>query len=481
MTAPQQIERVALVELHEHPRNARRHDVPVIARSLEGLGQYRPIVVNRGTYTGRPNEILAGHGTVKAAAALAWPTIDCAFVDVDETTATNILLVDNRASDLAEYDDRLLVELLSTLDDLALTGYDPDDYDELVRGLQEFDPNVLDVDEGDDDLDETAPVPFSDDLIVQSAYEFWREQRFPYPTTARHEALQQINKLARTRTESLRNTNTAYGVPDRYHPNRFDVEIPGKIPPVEAFKSDEKLLHVMELLVESATPITASSVRSVLGYVRGAQCAANFRPGFALLLLRTYAPENGIWLDTSAGFGGRLVAFAASQLSRYIGIDPSSQSNIGNHAMARDLLIDDRVTLIQQPAEDVSVRELGGGESCDFAFTSPPYFGKERYTDEPDQSFKRYPTGESWRDGFLLPTMQLQFAALKPGAVSVVNIADVTIKNETYPLVHWATSCAKAAGFEHERTDEFPLPRVPGQGEASERFEPVLIFRKPRG
>lgn len=150
-TQPQQIERVPLDELHEHPRNARQHDLAVISASLDGLGQYRPIVVNRGSKTGRPNEILAGHGTVKAAAALGWPTIDVGWVDVDETTATNILLVDNRASDLAEYDDRLLVELLASLDDIALTGYSESDYDDLVRSLGEIDEGALDA--GDADVD----------------------------------------------------------------------------------------------------------------------------------------------------------------------------------------------------------------------------------------------------------------------------------------------------------------------------------------
>lgn len=155
MSAPlQETARVPLVELHEHPRNARQHDLAVISRSLDGIGQYRPIVVNRGTKTGRPNEILAGHGTVKAATALGWTGIDVAFVDVDDVTATNILLVDNRASDLAEYDDRLLVELLASLDDIALTGYSESDYDDLVRSLGDIEEGALDA--GDADVDENG-------------------------------------------------------------------------------------------------------------------------------------------------------------------------------------------------------------------------------------------------------------------------------------------------------------------------------------
>lgn len=479
MTTAAQSARVPIDELHEHPRNARRHDLDVITRSLDKLGQYRPIVVNRGTLTGRPNEILAGHGTVRAAKALGWREVDAVFHDVDDETATNILLVDNRASDLASYDESLLLDLLQGMDDYSITGYSQSDFDALVEQFGDADmPELGDVDESDE-LDETLPPIYSTESIIDIAYDYWRAQPFPFPTLTRHEILQQVNRLARTRTSSLRSTVTAYGVPDKYHPHRFSTPIPGKATPVESFARDERLRHALKLLADQHTTITANSLRSVLGYVRGTQCAANFRPGFALLLVRTYAPERGVWLDTSTGFGGRLVAFAASQLDGYIGIDPSTPTFDGNVQMVRDLDIADRVSLIKKPAEDVTLAELGGRETVDFAFTSPPYFAKEMYSDEPTQSYQRYKTGDSWRDNFLLPTLALQFAALKSGAVSVVNIADVKIKNDVYPLERWAVECAKAVGFKHEATEKFPLPRVPGQGEASERFEPVLVFRKP--
>ena len=47
-------------------RNARQGDVGVIMGSLKAHAQYRPIVVNLGTYTGRPNEVLAGNHTLQA-------------------------------------------------------------------------------------------------------------------------------------------------------------------------------------------------------------------------------------------------------------------------------------------------------------------------------------------------------------------------------------------------------------------------------
>jgi ParB-like chromosome segregation protein Spo0J len=67
-----------------------------------------------------------------AARELGWEEIDASFVDVSDEEATRIVLVDNRTSDLATYDDELLAELLEGLGDLAGTGFDDQALDELL-------------------------------------------------------------------------------------------------------------------------------------------------------------------------------------------------------------------------------------------------------------------------------------------------------------------------------------------------------------
>lgn len=57
----------AVAELSTFERNPRRGDVAAIAESLTRHGQYRPIVVNAGSLTGRVNEVLAGNHTLLAA------------------------------------------------------------------------------------------------------------------------------------------------------------------------------------------------------------------------------------------------------------------------------------------------------------------------------------------------------------------------------------------------------------------------------
>jgi hypothetical protein len=116
---------------HFH-RNPRKGDVQAVAESLEKLGQFKPIIVNRGTITGRRNEVLAGNHTLKAAKQLGWANIDADFVDVDEDTAAKIVLADNRTADRATYDNAELLGLIQELPDTDGTGYTGDDIQDLL-------------------------------------------------------------------------------------------------------------------------------------------------------------------------------------------------------------------------------------------------------------------------------------------------------------------------------------------------------------
>lgn len=117
---------VAIDSIRAHPSNPRRGDVAVIAESLTHHGQYRPIVVHKGT-----SHILAGNHTWRAAKSLGWKKIAVTWVDCTEQDAARILLADNRAADLATYDDGALAELLRSLPDLDGTGFDRYDLERL--------------------------------------------------------------------------------------------------------------------------------------------------------------------------------------------------------------------------------------------------------------------------------------------------------------------------------------------------------------
>lgn len=129
-----------LSDLRLFHKNARKGNVEAIKKSIIANGVFRTIVVNRGTFTGRTNEVLCGNHSVKALRDLGRETVPVALVDVDDDQATRIVLADNKVSDDATYDVDLLTSVLSDLDDLEGTGYTQDDLDKLLNGLEDGDP-----------------------------------------------------------------------------------------------------------------------------------------------------------------------------------------------------------------------------------------------------------------------------------------------------------------------------------------------------
>ena len=169
--------------LNPYYKNPRRGDVGIIKESLEANGQFRPIVVNRGTLTGRPNEILGGNHTWKAAVELGATEIAATWVDCDDQDAAKIVAVDNRSNDQAWYDEVELAALLSTIaiDDPTLvgTGYNIDDLEDLYMKLEPPTLDALEEEFGKPDKSDTwptirLPVPrglFNDFAVLLNSYE----------------------------------------------------------------------------------------------------------------------------------------------------------------------------------------------------------------------------------------------------------------------------------------------------------------------
>lgn len=291
--------------------------------------------------------------------------------------------------------------------------------------------------------------------------------------------MHEIQKLAEIEGKTLLTTPVAYQVADSFHKHRFHASANGMSSPFASFNDDKKLRKAIKLELKLANKprIFAGGMMTL---VNGTQACSNFRPGFACYLYREYCPDNATVLDTSTGYGGRLIGAVASQkVSRYIGIDPNVPTFEANQKMIADLKLDQLMSfeLYNLPAEDVPTEPLY--EVCDFSFTSPPYFAKEIYSQDDTQSWKRYATGDAWRDGFLKKMLALTFSSLKPGSTAIVNIASVKLKGKTYPLDQWTVECGVSVGFEHVDTAQFPMQSRFGKGMEKEvAVEPVIIFKK---
>lgn len=126
-----EIKDVPLSDLKAYKGNPRVGNIQAIAESLEVNKQYKPIVVNK-----KDNAILAGNHTWLAAKSLGWETISVAYVDVDDDSASKIVLADNRTNDLATYDTETLSSLLQSLDNPKGTGYNEQDVSLILDAVE---------------------------------------------------------------------------------------------------------------------------------------------------------------------------------------------------------------------------------------------------------------------------------------------------------------------------------------------------------
>ena len=209
---------------------------------------------------------------------------------------------------------------------------------------------------------------------------------------------------------------------------------------------------------------------------------SNFRPLVAKTIYDRYL-NGGDTLDPSMGYGGRLLGFLLATYgnlfntsSRYFGVDPLVASCKGNKKMAEFFKSDDKVRIFNTPMEDFDISLLDNARIT-LAFTSPPYFKNEIYSEDETQSSNRYKDYDSWLTEFWSVVVQKVYQVLQPKGMFVVNIADVLIKGTVYPLVADTDSIAKETGFVKVGVQHI---KYPGFGEHLDKIktEPVLFYQK---
>ncbi|MCG3133820.1 MAG: hypothetical protein HMLKMBBP_01085 [Planctomycetes bacterium] len=132
-----------IASLREDPQNARKHDrrnLDAISKSLAEFGQRKPVVaLADGT-------VIAGNGTLAAAKALGWTEIAVATFE-DDARARAYAIADNRAGELASWDDELLAAALSGVDESlrAACGFSTAELERLLRssGGGQGDPDAI--------------------------------------------------------------------------------------------------------------------------------------------------------------------------------------------------------------------------------------------------------------------------------------------------------------------------------------------------
>ena len=454
-----------LVPWDRNPRARMDEGSSRLASTIGAVGWGADVLVQKGT-----RRIIGGHLRVMAARKLGLEVVPCKVLDVDDERASQIALADNRASEFAEWDHRSLADLLDEMDPARRQsiGWDEGDLANLLAELAPKPDRVL-VRGGD---------VFTLEQQVDEAFAHYRRTGFPWYEVPLFEQMREINRLAALEGEELARSLLAHHVADVYHRHRADAAAAGMRPLVQAFQDDVALKKACFRELKRGGNALPGTLIPILGLTNGTQACSNFRPGFAAALYREFGEIGGTVLDPCTGYGGRLVGWIASKLGgKYIGVDPSTKTHKANLRLADALGRSEEVSLSCVPFEDWNPADLRG--RVGFAFTSPPYFSRERYSDEDTQSWVRYPGFDDWITGFLRPLMTGTFASLAAGGRFALNVADASVGKDRYPIAEASVRCGAAAGFILEERREFSL-RGPSMG-MERKPEPVFVFRKPAG
>ena len=180
--------------------------------------------------------------------------------------------------------------------------------------------------------------------------------------------------------------------------------------------------YVRKLLKYGKSP---NDMRSMFAFVGAGYCS-NFRPATAKTIYELYGKGNCKVLDTSSGFGGRLLGFfTAKNTAEYVGIDPNTADSCNKFIefMQMRFGINKKAYVNRIGSEDFTVENYPQYENYfDISFTSPPYFDTEKYSDSDTQSYKKFNTYDAWVDGFYQNTIYNSCNALKLDGTFAINI-----------------------------------------------------------
>lgn len=326
---------------------------------------------------------------------------------------------------------------------------------------------------------------------LDSCFRYWRQRGFPYYRLTEAQMRRDYERLVAADPRCLvigteiQMSMVGVRLANHFHPQMWSVRIAGARSPMERFSDDSSLRRVLRRALSvwpDLRAVNECNLRRMLKTFSNTAGVSNFRPTAAKTIYATYSRPGDRVLDFSSGYGGRLLGCLTLDRD-YVGVDPCGMQvrgltmmldTVGRITGART-----NATVHQACAEDY-LASLPSS-SMALVFSSPPYFDYERYSDEPSQSYRRYPVYEQWRDAFLAAVVRESGRLLVRGGFLVINVANCNGLNIVDDFLRVAADAGLA--LQHVRT--LRLGRKPYlRREVGQAFkhEPVFVFQKaPRG
>jgi len=310
-------------------------------------------------------------------------------------------------------------------------------------------------------LSRLRELPFDDALShtekVAEAFKIYRTVNDP-PTVyyTEHEILEEIKDMYNTPIKWNEGTyletldikkNQGSALCRGLFPNLREATQQGKKSFNEKFYTDFHLKNAISFSLKYKNNVTPTIVKDSLCIVDG-NVPSNFLPMRVKLLIDTFCPFGGTYYDFSGGYGGRLLGSRTSKKNiKYYATEPNTETH-------KYLLRFDKFISKALGTKDSDIQCKGSEIRCweetefiDFAFSSPPYYSLEHYTDEETQCYIKYDSLYYWFEGYVKPTIENIFHYLKKGSYYAVNIADFRFRKKNVHYVDKWVELSKEAGF----------------------------------
>jgi len=309
-------------------------------------------------------------------------------------------------------------------------------------------------------------------------FKHYRKVGFPYYDTTKAYRNNEFKKIKSYDTSKVysggvvKQTMHGLALCWSYHPHSFSVKCNGLLSPIEVFENDELFNRAIIKRTKYGDNMSDAGILKTLRMFTGAQGVSNFRPTAAKAIYDKFCMNGAVVWDMSSGYGGRLLgAILSDSVGIYIGTDPCMDTFNGLLDMTKDFGGNTKIELFNCGSESYIPEE----NSLDFAFTSPPYFNTEKYSDEESQSYLKYPTYDKWLNGFIGVTFANVYIGLKCNSNMAINVANT---KATPTLVEDCIRLAESVGFKFIRKDKLALSTFSRTIKKSFKYEPILVFKK---
>ena len=324
--------------------------------------------------------------------------------------------------------------------------------------------------------------------MIDQVFNIYRSvNEYPIPKFTDEEAVQEVIKCYNKEIDTSKDFmslkfNQGSGLCRHIFPNLRDTVQAGDPRTLNAkFFDDHMLKRAIEFCLKFKTskcPVKPSGIKDGLEMLGGG-VATNFKPMSAKWVYDKYCPQDATVYDFSSRFGGRILGAASStKVSRYIGTDPNTVTFNNQKklkAVIQSALPDFKIGLHNLPSEEAT---LPTG-LIDLAFSSPPYFDLEVYTEEATQSVVKFPKYLDWLEGYVRPTLTNIHNSLKSNGLLALNIADYNFKSRTVYMVDDWIRIANDVGFNLIDTVPMRIQTRRGVGHGpntKEKQEGIYIF-----